>query len=54
MTKFERHMEDLEAYCKEFGCDKRDAMMDQVERIDCLHRKKPKYVGACRPPLCWH
>ena len=28
MTKFERYMEDLEAYCKEFGCDKRDAMMD--------------------------
>ena len=28
MTKFERHMEDLEAYCKEFGCDKREALMD--------------------------
>ena len=26
MTKFERYMEDLEAYCKEFGCDKRDAI----------------------------
>ena len=25
-------MEDLEAYCKEFGCDKRDAMMDVIER----------------------
>ena len=28
MTKFERHMDDLEAYCKEFGCDKREALMD--------------------------
>ena len=23
-------------------------LLYQVERIDCLHRKKPKYVGACR------
>lgn len=28
MTKFERRMEDLEAYCKEYGCDKREALMD--------------------------
>ena len=26
MTKFERRMEDLEAYCKEYGCDKREAL----------------------------
>ena len=28
MTKFEKYMEDLEAYCQEFGCDKREALMD--------------------------
>ena len=28
MTKFEKYMEDLEAYCQEFGCDKRKALMD--------------------------
>ena len=36
MTKFERHMEDLEAYCKEFGCDKRDAMMDILEPLGVM------------------
>lgn len=28
MTKFEKCMENLEAYCKEYGCDKREALMD--------------------------
>lgn len=28
MTKFEKYMEELTAYCQEYGCDKREALMD--------------------------
>ncbi len=28
MTKFEKCMEELTAYCQEYGCDKREALMD--------------------------
>lgn len=28
MTKFEKCMEELTAYCQEYGCDKREVLMD--------------------------
>lgn len=28
MTKFEKYVENLEIYCKEFGCSKREGLID--------------------------
>ena len=28
MTKFEKYVEDLEIYCQEFGCNKREGLID--------------------------
>ena len=44
MTKFEKCMEDLEAYCKKIGCGKREAMEELLMEFY-------ETAGFCREAL---